>query len=187
MRTRRHTTRKATATLAAIAAATALLAVAGCGGDDETAPTTDPTVELPTGTLSKAELARTADGLCSDATERILADADPPDFGEDGPQPEEVSASAEFWRATSSEGQVLLDQLSQLQPPQGEQQQWDEFLELMEAGTVGYAEALLAPAEEGDPDAFYQAAIDSQKELIKLAQASQDLGMKVCGTREIGS
>ena len=57
----------------------------------------------------------------------------------------------------------------------------------MEAGTVDYANALLGPAEDGDPDAFYQAAVDSQKELIKLAQASQDLGLKVCGTREIGS
>ncbi len=82
---------------------------------------------------------------------------------------------------------MLLDQLSQLQPPKSEQEQWDEFLDLMETGTVGYADSLLGPAEDGDPDGFYQAALDSQKTLVELAQASQDLGLKVCGIRDVGS
>ena len=43
------------------------------------------------------------------------------------------------------------------------------------------------PAEDGDPDGFYQAALDSQKTLVELAKASQDLGLKVCGIRDIGS
>ncbi len=171
----------------AVVAASLLAVLGGCGGDDGTATTSESTVELPTGTLSKAQLVKTADGLCTDATDRIMADAEPPEFGEDGPQTEEVAASAEFWRVTAGEGQVLLDQLSQLQPPKSEQEQWDEFLDLMETGTVGYADSLLGPAEDGDPDGFYQAALDSQKTLVELAQASQDLGLKVCGIRDVGS
>ena len=186
MRIHGHRTAKVAALLAA-AAALLLPAMAGCGGGDETTPATGATTELPTGTLSKEELVQTADGLCADATERILADASPPDFGGDGPQPDEVAASAGFWRATAGEGQTLVDQLSQLQPPKDEQEQWNEFLDLMEAGTVDYANALVGPAENGDPDSFYQAAVDSQRELIKLAKASKALGLKVCGARELGS
>ena len=186
MRTHGHRPARTAAMLAA-AAACLLVALTGCGSDDESTPTTETTTELPTGALSSRELVKTADGVCADATERILADASPPDFGGDGPQPDEVSASAGFWRATASEGQTLVDQLSQLQPPKDEQQQWNEFLDLMEAGTVDYANALVGPAEDGDPDGFYQAAVDSQKELIELAKASKALGLEVCGARELGS
>lgn len=160
------------------------VAVGGCGGGGETAPTADATVELPTGTLSGSELATEADALCADATERILAEAEPPDFGTDGPQPEEVEATAPFWEATASEGEVLVDQLSQLQPPKAEQESWDEFLSLLDAGTVDYANALLGPAEDGDPDAFYQAAVDSQRKLTELSRASRELGLEVCGARD---
>jgi hypothetical protein len=170
----------------ALLAALAALIVAGCGGGDDTAPTSAATTDLPTGTLSKSELASEADQLCADSSDRILADADPPSFGKDGPQPDEVEASADFWRATAAEGQVLVDQLSELQPPKSEEQQWAEYVRMLEAGTVDYANSLLGPAEDGDPDAFYQAAVDAQKELVQLAKASQRLGLKVCGTRDIG-
>lgn len=179
--------RAAVALTAALLAAAAL-AMGGCGGDDgDSTPTAGSTVDLPTGTLSKSQLATTADGLCTDSTDRILNEADPADFGQDGPQPDEVEASAPFWRATAAEGQILIDQLSQLQPPKDEQQQWDAYLKLLETGTVDYANALLGPAEDGDPDAFYQAAVDAQRDLIKLAKASQALGLKVCGARDIPS
>ncbi len=83
----------------------ALLALAtGCGGDDSTSATeSSTTVDLPTGELTKSELATEADALCADATDRIMNDADPPEFGDDGPQPEEVEASAPFWSATVEE------------------------------------------------------------------------------------
>lgn len=166
----------------------AAVLVAGCGGDGgETTPTADATTDLPTGALSKSELATEADALCTDMSDRILEQADPPDFGEDGPQPDEVKASAPYWEATVSEAQTLLDQLSQLQPPESEQKQWDEFLKLLETSTVDYANALLAPAEAGDPDAFYQAAVDSQKNLLELNRASQQLGLEVCGARDTPS
>ncbi len=174
--------------LAALLAVLALIGVAGCGGSDDTSTsstTTDATTELPTGTLSKAELAKTADQLCAESTARIADDAAAPEFGKDGPQPDEVKATAPFWSATAAEGQTLVDQLSQLQPPKDEQKQWNDFVDQLESGTVGYANALLGPAQDGDPDAFYQAAIDAQKELVKLAEASQALGMKVCGARDV--
>lgn len=172
------------ASVVPILAAGVAIALAGCGGDAETTPTADATVELPTGTLSRAELATEADALCTDATERITAAAEPPDFGTDGPQPEEVEATAPLWRTTAAEGEVLIGQLAQLQPPKAEQQSWDEYLKLLEQGTVDYANALLGPAEDGDPDAFYQAAVDSQRKLTELARASRALGLEVCGARD---
>jgi hypothetical protein len=171
-------------TLSVVLVALAAVALAGCGDGDETAPTVDATTELPTGTLSRSELASEADALCADATERVLSAAQPPDFGTDGPQPEEVEASAPFWRATAAEGEELIDQLSQLQPPKSERKSWGEFLGLLEQGTVAYANALLGPAEEGDPDSFYQAAIDTQRDLAELARAARGLGLEVCGVRD---
>lgn len=176
--------RRLIASLAAILAAFVAVGLGGCGDDDETTPTADSTVALPTGPLSKAELADAADSLCADATERILSEAEAPDFGTDGPQPEEVEASAPFWRSTAAEGEVLIDQLSQLQPPKSEQRSWDEFLKLLEQGTVAYANALLGPAEAGDPDAFYQAAVGTQRDLLELARAARALGLEVCGARD---
>ncbi|GIK77262.1 MAG: hypothetical protein BroJett022_09520 [Actinomycetes bacterium] len=172
------------APLALILATGAAVALGGCGGDDATVPATDATMELPAGTLSRSELASEADALCADSTDRILAAAAPPDFGTDGPQPEEVEATAPFWRATATEGEVLVDQLSQLRPPEAEQESWDEFLKLLEAGTVDYANALLGPAEDGDPDALYQVAVDAQRKLVELNRASRELGLEVCGASD---
>jgi hypothetical protein len=184
MRARSHTLPRRPAT--ALALALAALSIAGCGGGDDTTPTSTATTDLPTGPLSRSELVTEADQLCADSTDRILGEADPPSFGKDGPQPDEVEASADFWRATASEGQVLVDQLSELQPPKSEEQQWAEYVRMLEAGTVDYANSLLGPAEDGDPDAFYQAAVDAQKDLVQLAKASQRLGLEVCGSRDIG-
>jgi hypothetical protein len=174
-------------------AATALLAAAalallnGCGGDDETEPTVDATTSLPTETLSKSELATEADALCTDATERILATAEAPSFSPEGPTPEEIEASAPFWEATAAEGEVLIDQLSQLEPPRSEERRWEEYLDKLESGTVDYANALLEPALAGDPEAFFQAAVDEQRKLSELARASNELGLKVCGARDAPS
>jgi hypothetical protein len=182
MRARSDTLSRRPAT--ALALALAALSIAGCGGGDDT--TSAATTEMPTGPLSKSELVTEADQLCADSTDRIFGEADPPSFGKDGPQPDEVEASADFWRATASEGQVLVDQLSELQPPKSEEQQWAAYVRMLETGTVDYANSLLGPAEDGDPDAFYQAAVDAQKQLVQLAKSSQRLGLKVCGNRDIG-
>lgn len=171
--------------IGAIAMLAALALLVGCGGGDETTePTVDATTALPTGTLSKSELATEADSLCTDATERILAEAEAPSFSPEGPTPEEIEASAPFWEATAAEGEVLIDQLSQLEPPSSEQRRWDQYLDLLESGTVDYANALLESAEEGDPEGFFQTAVDEQRELSKLARASGELGLEVCGARD---
>ncbi len=169
--------------IAAVIAAFAALALAtGCGGDDSTSTgESTATAELPTGELTKAELATEADSLCSATTERILAAADSPEFGEDGPQPEEVEASAPFWSATVEEQQVLVDQLNQLQPEAKQQKQWDEFLVLFESGTVDFANDLLDAAENADPDTFYSTALAKQKDLTAAGGAlerSRDAGLR---------
>lgn len=162
--------------------------LAGCGGGDETATTQSiTTADVPKGELTKAELITTADGYCKDATARIDADADPPSFSPNGPTPEEIKASAPFWSATAKEGAVLVDQLSALQPPQDEQKQWDEFVKLLNTGTVDYANQLLGPANDSDPDTFYSSALAAQQDLADLATASKALGLKVCGSSDLPS
>lgn len=187
MRERSSTLHRHLATAPMLLLAVLLALLAGCGDDDETEPTVDATTSLPTGTLSKSELAAEADSLCTDATERILATAEAPSFSPEGPTPEEIEASAAFWEATAAEGEVLIDQLSQLEPPPSEKQRWEEYLDKLESGTVDYATALLEPAQAGDPESFFQTAVDEQRKLSELARASSELGLKVCGARDVPS
>jgi hypothetical protein len=172
------------ATLAAVLAAAALaLAAAGCGDGDDTGSTAS-TSSLPTGELAKGELAATADDLCTQSNEEILATVDPPDFGEDGPQKDELKDSVPYWQETASKEQELIDQLSQLQPAADVQKQYGEFLDLMQKATVDYAKALAAASEQSDLKAFFAAAKDAQKPVTDLASTAASLGMTVCGANE---
>jgi hypothetical protein len=168
--------------LAALAAVAVTLLMAACGGGDETSvPEADSTIDLPTGTLTKSELIKTADGLCGDANDHILGQAQPPDFGRDGVQKDELTASADFWETTANESETLVNQLSQLQPPKSLEKQWSDYLDLLRAGTVDYANGLASAAQDGDVDAFYAAARAGGPKLVELDAQSQALGLRVCG------
>jgi hypothetical protein len=173
------------ATGAPVALLVSLALLAGCGSSDETSTTT--TADVPTGELTKSKLIATADGYCTDATARIAADADPPSFSPEGPTPEEIKASAPFWSATAKESAALVDQLSALQPPKDEQKQWDEFVKMLDAGTVDYSNQLLGPANDSDPDTFFSVAQAEGQQLAELAAAGHELGLKVCGASDLPS
>ena len=90
----------------ALLAAALLVLLAGCGGGDDSDSSTSAT-SVPTGELSADELASTADDICT-ASNEVQLDASPPDFGNDGPQADEVKASAPFWAATADAQQLSL-------------------------------------------------------------------------------
>ena len=178
-----HMPQRALASIAvASALATAGLGLAACGDDDSTSSSTS---SVPSGQLTAAELANTADSLCSDATDRIAAQAEVPDFGKNGLQPDEVKASTGFWEATATEQQTALAQLSDLQPPDDEAKRWDQFLDLYKAGRVDFANDLAKPAAQGDQEKFFDVGLAAQRNLTQLDQLSQALGMKVCGASSL--
>lgn len=172
--------------LASIAVASALaaagLGLAACGGADSTSTSTS---SVPSGQLTAAELASTADSLCSDATDRIAAQAEVPDFGKNGLQSDEVKASTGFWEATATEQEATLAQLSELQPPDDEAKRWDQFLDLYKMGRVKYASDLAKPAAQGDQEKFFDVGLAAQTNLTQLDQLSRALGMKVCGASSL--
>ena len=93
--------------------------------------------------------------ICTTSND-VKIDAQPPDFGTDGPQADEIKATAPFWAATADQQQQLLEQLSQLQPPADLQQKYDEFLRLQKKANVELALTLQKYAEAADVKAFFQ-------------------------------
>jgi hypothetical protein len=180
----KRTGRRFAMAIAALTVGLIALLAAGCGGDDETASATDGTAALPSGELSKEALASAADGLCTETNQEILDEVDPPDFGDDGPQASELPDSVPYWQTTAEKGQELVDQLSDLQPPEDLQQQYDEFLKLMEKENVDYANALEGYAADSDLKGLFGAAQKFQAELVELPGTAQRLGMSVCGANE---
>jgi hypothetical protein len=173
--------------LASIAVASTLatvgLGLVACGSDDSTLSSS--THSEPSGQLNAAQLASTADSLCSDATDRIAAQAEVPDFGKNGLQSDEVKASTEFWKATATEQTTTLAQLSDLQPPDDEAKRWDQFLDLYKTGRVKYAKDLAKPAARGDQEKFFDVGLAAQTSLTQLDRLSQALGMKICGASSL--
>ena len=174
-------------TIAAVLSAFVLsgLGLSACGGDDETSSSgSTSTASVPTGQLSAKALASEADSLCTAANEQLQNEATPPDFGKDGPQPDELEASADYFQASADGQQELFDQLSQLQPASDAADDWQAFLKSYETSVVEDASSLAEQAAAGDPDKFFSTALDNQAQLQDLARMSSDLGMKVCAASD---
>jgi hypothetical protein len=187
MKPRSSTPASRALTLAAIASAFVLsaLGLSACGGDDATSSSaTTSTASVPTGRLSADALASEADSLCTATTEQLQDAATPPDFGKDGPQPDELEASADYFQAGADGQQELFDQLSQLQPAPDVADEWQAFLESYETSEVETASSLAEQAAAGDPDKFFSTALHNQAQLQDLARMSADLGMKVCAASD---
>ena len=92
-------------------------------------------------------------------------EATPPDFGKDGPQPDELEASADYFQASADGQQELFDQLSQLQPASDVADDWQAFLKSYETSVVEDASSLAEQAAAGDPDKFFSTALDNQAQL----------------------
>lgn len=162
-------------------AAAASLALSACGGGDDTSSTT--TASVPTGELAPAALAKEADSLCTDAYAAVQNRSDVPDFGTDGPQEDELTASAPFFEASAESQQQLYDELSQLQPAPSVAKDWEQFLEAFQTGSVEFTQNLADEAATGNGDEFFDVALKAQNDLSALAQSASALGMKVCGAQ----
>jgi hypothetical protein len=174
-------------TVAAVSSALALsgLGLSACGGDDETSGSASTaTASVPSGPLSGKQLASEADSLCTAANEQLQSEATAPDFGNDGPQPEELEAAAPFYRALADGQQQLFDQLSQLQPAADVADDWKAFLESYETASVEDAAKIAEQAAAGDPESFFKTSLDNQAPLQDLAGMASELGMKVCAASD---
>ncbi len=169
---------RASALTAAVAAS---LTIAACGGGDDTSSTT--TASIPTGELAPAALAKEADSLCASAYSEIQNRSDAPDFGNDGPQEEELKASVPFFEASADAQQQLYDELSQLQPAGSVAAEWKQFLAAFEVGAVEFTSDLAEQAATGDGDTFFDVALKAQNDLVAVSQAASALNMKVCGAQ----
>jgi hypothetical protein len=176
-RTKRIRSARASALSAAAAASIALTA---CGGGDDTSTTT---ASIPAGELAPAALAKEADSLCTDAYAEIQNRSDVPDFGNDGPQSDELKASTSFFEASADAQQQLYGELSQLQPAGSVAAKWKQFLNAFQVGGVEFTRDLADQAATGNGDEFFNVALKAQNDLAALAQAASGLGMKVCGAQ----
>ena len=125
------------ATLAAFALAAL---VAGCGDGDDSSSTTASCrpASSPRRTSPSAAERRSVRHFGT----RSKPDAPAPDFGETAAAGGRDQGLGRFWAATADQGQDLLDQLSQLQPPADLEKQWDEFLRPVQAAQVDFADDL---------------------------------------------
>lgn len=163
----------------------AVVALAGCGDGDDTGTSATTTAPAPTGELSAAKLATTADGICKAANDQAAANADIPDFGTEGLKSEDVKASKAFWDANAEAQSGALDQLSQLQPPANLETKWQQFLDLFQQGRVDYSNDLSDASVDGDTEAFFDVALKAQTQLQDLAASAKALDMKVCGASQL--
>jgi len=161
------------------------LGLSACGGGDDTSSTTTTSsVSVPSGQLSADKLAAEADSLCTATNQQLKDGPAPPDFGEDGPQSDEMKAAAPYFQATADGQQQLYDQLSQLQPASDVAKDWQAFLKSYETNVVEQSAALADLAAAGDQDKFFSTALDGQAALQDLSAMSSGLGMKVCGASD---
>jgi hypothetical protein len=169
---REGTTRRSRA-LCLFAALAAAAAIAGCGGDDG-----DSSSSSPSGASQPAaDLVAQADAICTDA------DKERPK----SPQIE-VNASASTLRSTADYfetdlaiTQDTLDQLSELDPPEGLEDQWETVLDGFRAVTDNYP-ALIDAAKAGDYKAFMAVVKKIQRDTEGLAPAAAEVGLQVCAT-----
>jgi hypothetical protein len=131
-----------------VACALALMGAAGCGGDDEES------AEAPT----KEEFIAEADRICAEGDAEIDAAAQET-FSEGRPSPQEQEQFLEETVLPSIQQQI--DGIRELTPPEGDEEEVDEFLISADAA-VGEVEAnpsLLTQGEEGSStDPFAETA-----------------------------
>lgn len=152
--------------LALIAAA--LLAVAGCGGDsDETSGGGD--------TQPAADLVAQADEICQQAEDER---PEAPTIRA-GASAAELEKTADYFRTDLRLTKRTLDQLSELTPPEGLEDQWQTVLDGFQAVVDNYP-AMIDAAESGDLEAFTEAIGEIQKSTEDLPRAAAEIGLEVC-------
>jgi hypothetical protein len=130
----------------------AALVAAGCGGDDEEAPT-------------KEEFITQADQICTDGDQQINEEAENVFEG----QPSKAEQQAFIEDTVIPETQAQIDGIRDLTPPEGDE---DEITAIVDAADQGIDEI------EADPAALTQRG---DNPLAEASQLASEYGMKACG------
>lgn len=155
---------RATSLLAALAVA--LLLLAGCGDDsDSDGGDTQPA----------ADLVAEADEICArNNEERPNPPTIPPD-----PSAAELRPTVDYFETDLEVTRKTLDELSELTPPEGLEEQWATVLDGFRAVIDVYPQ-LIDAAEAGDGDAFVRAIGTIQERTKDLLPAADEVGLQVC-------
>jgi hypothetical protein len=160
-------TRRQRYLLGALAAAAVL---AGCGGDSDSTSST--TASQPTD-----QLVQQADAICKrENAKRPKAPNIPVD-----PSPQQLEAAADYFETDLEVTQDTLNQLSELAPPEGHEEQWTTVLDGVQVIVDNYP-ALIDAAKAGDKQAFIDALGPIQGGTQDLAPAAADIGLRVCAS-----
>lgn len=145
----------------ALALAALALAAAGCGGDDEE-PTVETGVSGATGAsgtpLTQAQFVETADELCAEGAAELEQEPQPTTAAELEPYVSDVLVPSI---------QEQLDAIGALTPPEGEEEQVQEFLDTAQ-------EEL--DAVEADPASLSEQSFEETEVL------ADEVGLAECGT-----
>jgi hypothetical protein len=145
----------------------AVLAIAGCGGDDgeeTTAPATPPPVE--TTALSKEELLAQGDAICAEVNAAVGALASTEAGGES-------TEAAELYVG-------MVDRLQDLGPPSEEDPAYGEFIGDAEELAQAESDVELA-AERGDEEGLVSAEAEADDALSSFQEAASSYGFEQCG------
>jgi hypothetical protein len=159
-------------TILTLACLTFALAIAGCGGDDETSTTSSsPTAAGATGAtggtpLTKEEFIAQADAICAAGDKTI--DAAGQALGQN-PSEEQINQAITETVIPTVSGEF--DAIEQLTPPEGDE---NTIAELVASGRAALDEI------EANPDRAFAAGQDNP--FAEVNQLAQDYGLKDCGS-----
>jgi hypothetical protein len=165
--TERHP-RTLAATLA-VALAGALL-VGGCGGGGSSSTDTG-------GSQPVDQLISQADAICSDAD----GQRPPAPALDTNPSLKSLRSTVGYFEKDLELTQQTLNELSDLAPPQGLEDEWATVLAGFKAVTTNYPD-LIAAAKAGDGKAFLHVVEKIQKDAKDLRPAAAKIGLQVCAT-----
>jgi hypothetical protein len=156
--------------LLAALAAMALVVFAGCGGDSgSTSSTAD--------SQPAADLVKQADSICREENAKRPKSPTVPA----NPTPQQLQATADYFKTDLEVTQETLNRLSELAPPEGKEDQWKTVLDGFQVVVDNYPD-LIDAAESGDREAFVAAIGKIQGGTQDLAPAAADVGLKVCAS-----
>ncbi len=160
------------------ATAFALLLAAGCGDSDDSATGSSggsaEEITVETGSLSKAAFIEKVEPICRKTREKFLTQLKKvyEEFNENPRKPTETPAEVEFYEDDFAKiHQTLIDEISALGAPSGDEQEIAAYLEAVQKGIDEAAE---------DPEAFGEAFLEDEGVFKGTPQLTAAYGLRRC-------
>ena len=125
-----------------------------------------------------AQLVEQADKICKDAAADRPKSA--PELSSD-PSKQDLQAAADYFQSDLDVTADTLDQLKELDPPEGLEDQWATVLAGFQAVVDDYP-AMIDAAESGDNDQFISVVKQIQRDTVDLQPAAAEVGLEVCAS-----